>query len=35
MKDAARRKALTLTWETYRRRLVEAVSQTLSPVPVC
>ena len=35
MKDAARRKALTLTWETYRRRLVEAVSQTLSPVPAC
>ena len=35
MKDAARRKALTLTWETYRRRLVEAVSPTLSPVPAC
>ena len=35
MKDAARRKALTLTWETYRRRLVEAVSPILSPVPVC
>ena len=29
MKDAARRKALALTWETYRRRLVQAVSQTL------
>ena len=35
MKDAARRKALTLTWETYRRRLVDAVTQTLSPVPAC
>ena len=35
MKDAARRKALTLTWETYRRRLAEAVSQTPSSVHAC
>ena len=35
MKDAARRKAAALTWDAYRRGIVEAVSQTLAPSPVC
>ena len=34
MKAAARRKALTLTWDAYRRRLVDAVRETLEPVRV-
>ena len=34
MKDAARRKAATLTWDTYRRQLVDAIRQTLGPPPL-
>lgn len=34
MKDAALRKARALTWESYRRGIVEAVSQTLGPAPL-
>ena len=33
MREAARRKSMTLTWETYRGRLAEAVSQTFAPLP--
>ncbi len=34
MKDAALSKARSLTWESYRRGIVEAVSQTLGPAPL-
>ena len=34
MKHAALRKAHALTWESYRRGIVEAVSQTLGPAPL-